>query len=442
MSGAQKKGFPFGLLIKGALALLISVVAFWWALHDADFDVVAERLSNSSPAILLLFVVSQLLNHVLRTWRWALLIAPLGQASPRAIFAASSLGYPATFFLPLRLGEFVRPVMISRSGVPFAGGMASVVVERVTDGLFNLGLFFVLFSAMPADAPIPDALRNYSLMALALFGGGLIVLILITLMRRPAFAVIKAILTPFAPGLASRVLGLLGAFIDGLGVLRTPGRIGLFFILTAAFWLINGFATWMLAATYVPELPLWAGPFVVGVMVFAVMIPAGPAFAGTLEAGVKFGLAPYGIAAGPAGAVALALHALQLVVMALLAGIGFLAAEPGQTRRLNPQDDLDKDLEAIGEGHSKAQGIELDPQPAPANAAPARSFEPLPWESGESVAASQVPALGDPPTPAESATDSARTDGAGPAVPAKPTKAPADSTPVTSPPGPAQGDAA
>ena len=136
------KGSPFGWILKGLVALIISVAAFWWAFHDVDMTEIKERLSHSSPMILILFFLSQIANHVLRTWRWALLVKPLGSASTRAIFAASSIGFPATFFLPLRLGEFARPAMIRRSGVPFAGAMASVVVERVADGLFNIGLFF------------------------------------------------------------------------------------------------------------------------------------------------------------------------------------------------------------------------------------------------------------------------------------------------------------
>ena len=353
----RPKGLPLGLLLKGAAALLISAGAFWWAFHDVDLGEVRERLAHSNPLVLILFLFSQLANHLVRTWRWGLLVRPLGPASPRAIFAASSVGFPATFFLPLRLGEFVRPVMISRSGVPFAGAMASVVVERVADGLFNLGLFFALLSSLPASAQVPDDLRTYASIALGLFGGGLVVLVLIVLMQRPAFALIQRLLRPVAPGLASRLLGLLGAFIDGLKALKSPGRLALFVALTATFWLINGFATWWLATTYIPDLPVWAGPFSISVVVFAIMIPAGPAFAGTLEAGFKFGLAPYGVAAGPAGALALAHHAVQLVLMAILAGLGFMAAEPGQTRRAGTPPEREPDPEPrTGSTFSPASG--------------------------------------------------------------------------------------
>ena len=202
---------------------------------------------------------------------------------------------------------------------------------------------------MPASAPVPDDLRVYASVALALFGGGLVVLILIVLMQRPAFALIERLLKPVAPGLTTRVLGLLGSFIDGLRALKSPGQIALFVLLTAAFWLINGYTAWMLAISYIPDLPSMSGPFAMSVVVFAIMIPAGPAFAGTLEAGFKFGLAPFGVAAGPAAAVALAYHAVQLVLMAMLAGVGFMLAEPGQVAPAASSTGQRRDAEPIGE---------------------------------------------------------------------------------------------
>ncbi|MCA9551420.1 MAG: flippase-like domain-containing protein [Myxococcales bacterium] len=335
----RPRGSLVGWLLKGGLALGASVGAFWWAFHDVDLTSVTEELKGSSVAVLLTFLVVQLALHGLRVVRWGLLIKPLGPATNRAVFAAASVGFPATFFLPLRLGEFVRPVMISRSGVPFAGAMASVVVERVADGVVNLGLFFLFLRMLPASAPVPDDLRTFSLAALVLFGGALVFLVLACVARRPALSLVERLLSPISETLASRVLGLLDTFIHGVMVLRTPARILGFVSLSLLYWLLNGLVTWYLAQSYIPELPVLAGPFTISVVVFAIMIPAGPAFAGTLEAGCRFGMAPFGIDASAAAVVALAMHALQLVLMAILAGAGFMAAESRQTHKPAPGPD-------------------------------------------------------------------------------------------------------
>lgn len=321
---------PVAWLLKAGVALAASVAALWWAVHGVDLHEVTEKLKGSSPGLLAFFLVAQLLLHGVRVMRWALLVRPLGNVSSRAIFAAASVGFPAAFFLPFRLGEFVRPVMLARSGVPFAGAMASVVVERIADGVVNLGLFFAFMTMLPESAPIPDDLRTFSLAALVLFGGGLVGLIMACVAKRPALALTERLLAPISAPLATKVMGLMETFIDGVMVLRTPGRIAGFVGLSLVFWLANGTLTWLLAQSYIENLPFLAGPFSISVVVFAIMIPAGPAFAGTLEAGFKFGLAPFGVLANSALVVAVAFHAVQLVQMALLAGAGFLAAERRQ----------------------------------------------------------------------------------------------------------------
>lgn len=336
----RPKGRLISWLIKGVIALVASVGAFWWAVHGVDLDQVLDDLKNTSWTVVAIFLVGQLVLHVLRVARWGLLVRPLGPVSFRAVFAAASVGFPATFFLPFRLGEFVRPVMIQRSGVPFAGAMASVVVERVADGIVNLGLFFLFLTMLPETAKVPDDLRTFSIAALVLFGGALVFLIVASVARRPALRLVDRILSPISTGLATKVMGLLETFIDGVMVLRTPGRITSFIGLSLVFWLCSGLLTYMLAVSYLDALPLLAGPFVTSVVVFAIMIPAGPGFAGTLEAGFKLGLAPFGVPVDKILVVALAFHAIQVVQLAIIAGAGFLSAEGKQQVSLSEATDV------------------------------------------------------------------------------------------------------
>lgn len=345
MSEPSKRSWS-GLAIKAVIALVMSVASLAWAFHGVDLDAVWARLEGSAWGVVFAFFLVQFFLHGLRVLRWALLVRPLGPASPRAIFAAASIGFAATFFLPLRLGEFVRPVIIRQAGVPFAGGMASVVVERIADGIFNLGVFFLLLATLPASAPVPEDLRGYAMLALGLFGGAFVVLILMCLARQRALSLLERLLSPISAGLAERVVGLLSTFMDGAVVLKTPSRLLAFVALTAAYWLLNGTATWFLAQTYMPGLPWMSGPFATSVVVFAIMIPAGPAFAGTLEAGFRFGLAPFSGTAVAIATLALCFHAVQLMFMAATAGLGFLAADQSLLagiRRPAPGDASDSD---------------------------------------------------------------------------------------------------
>lgn len=317
-------------VLKAIGAIAISVLALGWAAQGVDFDHVKEGLGRTSFVALGIYVLSLVVIHVSRVVRYGLLVMPLAKLSWRAVFSAVSVGLPAAVFLPLRLGELVRPLMISRAGVPIAGAFASVVVERIVDGLWNLGVFILLLRLMPASAPIPEQLRNALIFPLVFFGGGIAFLVVAFLQRPRMLGLLEKVLGRFSPPLATKVVALTSTFLDGLVAIGSWKRVAAFLALTALYWTVNGWGAYYLANSYGVSVPLMAGPFAIATVVFAVTVPAGPAFAGVLEAGFKLGLAPFGVSASDAMLVALVAHVLQLVMLALYAFIGLQAAESSQ----------------------------------------------------------------------------------------------------------------
>jgi uncharacterized protein (TIRG00374 family) len=336
------------LAVKGTVALLGSVLCFWWAFHDVDLGHVWSGLGGSDWGILTLLLVGQLVSHVLRVARWHLLVAPLGQPTQREVFTAASIGFAATFFLPLRLGEFVRPLLLARSGVPFVGGMASVVVERIADGVTGVGLFFGLLAILPGNAQVPDELATFATGALVVFGGGLVFLLVTILARNVAFTLIRKVLGPISQSLSTRIITLLDTFIVGASVLKAPLRLLSFLGITAVYWALTTVLVWMIAQSYLPEIPFLMGPVTASISTFTIMIPAGPAFAGTLEVGWRLGMAPFGVGPAQAAVVAVAFHVVQVVAMAMVGGMGMLSAGGRQH--------VDRDL------------LKLETQPAPEEA--------------------------------------------------------------------------
>jgi glycosyltransferase 2 family protein len=314
----------FRTVARGLVALVLSAGTLIWAFHDVDLGDLRVRLVESEPTAVILFLVLQALTMVVRIVRWGVLVRPLGNPSSRAIFTSGTLGLSAAVFLPLRLGEFVRPVLISRSGVSFGGAMGAVVLERIVDGLVNLVLFFVLSYSFPPTVVLPPTVSFFANIACVVFGGATTLLMLAVYSRRLAVKLVHMTLGRISENIALRVANLLSSFLDGVSAMAHPGRLVAFLGLTAAYWGLNGYATWFLAESYVPDLGWMAGLFVVATTVFAVMIPAGPAFAGTLEAGYRFGLMPFGVSASQAAVVAVASHILQLFGLVVFTGLGLL----------------------------------------------------------------------------------------------------------------------
>lgn len=330
------------LVIQGLFALLVTAVALWWAFHDADLDAMRTTFAESSPWIIGGFFFGQIALHALRILRVGLFIRPITPSiSARAIFAAANLGIAATFLIPLRLGEFVRPMLLQRSGVPFGSAVSSVVVERIADGLCAVGLFFVFVGYVPmSDLDPKDAqsLRTASQLASLIFGSALVFLVAAALAREPVLGLTRNLIGRISPTLADRIVGLIATFLDGLSALGSAWRSGAFIILTVAYWVGSGLLIWMLAYSYDDQLPLVAGLFCVSVLVFMVMIPAGPGFAGTFQAGFKLGFLAFGLGASEIAVIAVIAHVMQLLAMGLFVGAGAMAAEPEQLgRRVSPE---------------------------------------------------------------------------------------------------------
>jgi glycosyltransferase 2 family protein len=314
--------------LKVLFALAVSAAALWWAFSDVDLARLKENLAKTGFTSLSIYVLSQIVIQAVRVIRYGLLVRPFGNLSWRAVSASTCIGLPAAAFLPLRLGELVRPLSIARAGVPLPGALASVVVERVADGLFNVGLFFVLLFLLPVSAAIAPELRAVALVMLAGFGGGLVFLVAAYLARTRVLGLLDRIVGKVSPRFARKLTGLVSTFLDGLVAIGSWPKLMLFIALTLAYWGINGWSAYFLAQAYGIDIPFIAGWFAVSCVVFAVTVPAGPAFAGTLEAGYRLGLAPFGVSASDAALVAVVTHVVQLVLMALYVGIGFELTEP------------------------------------------------------------------------------------------------------------------
>ena len=178
--------------------------------------------------------------------------------------------------------------------------------------------------------PVRRILRWMVRIAAFVFVGGLFFLVAAALARGPVLGLTKTILSKISVTLAERIVGLITTFLDGLAALGSAWRALLYVGLTIAYWVGNGLLTWMLAVSYEPSLPVVSGLFTISVLVFLVMIPAGPAFAGTFEAGFKLGFGAFGLDQATVIVIAVVAHVAQLLMMGILVGAGFMSLEAKQ----------------------------------------------------------------------------------------------------------------
>lgn len=115
-------------------------------LTEEDKLQVWESLQDARWSMVLLIILFGVLSNVFRTWRWNILLHPLGY-SPRFsnTFMSTLIAYFANLAVP-RLGEVLRCTSLYRyEKVPVEKSLGTVVSERIIDMLCFILLFLVSF---------------------------------------------------------------------------------------------------------------------------------------------------------------------------------------------------------------------------------------------------------------------------------------------------------
>ena len=286
-------------VVRLLLSLAVSALFVWLSLRNAPVREVAHAIAEADKRPILGYFCIALVIHVVRTLRWGELLAPLGRIPFKRLNSASAVGIMMLIVLPLRLGEFARPLLVARSGpgvegprLRRSGAFASIVVERIADGLFVgvLGIIALHVLGGRATGHIADMSRHASWLVTGGFGVGLVALVLAFFLREQAVALTGNLLTPISPRLAGKASSMLDAFIAGLH-LGSGLRVLGFFLTTALYWGLAATGLAVAGRAFGLELGPVEACTVLAVQVVGVMVPAGPGMVGTFQFATQVGLA-------------------------------------------------------------------------------------------------------------------------------------------------------
>ncbi|HRE29544.1 MAG TPA: lysylphosphatidylglycerol synthase transmembrane domain-containing protein, partial [Anaerolineales bacterium] len=108
-----------------------------------------------------------------RAWRWHYLLKPIKAISTNTMFPIVTIGYMGNNILPARAGEVLRAfVLRKQQGVPVSASLATIVVERIFDGVVML--MFVIFNLnglaqLSADSGFVGSIRSVALIGTLAF---------------------------------------------------------------------------------------------------------------------------------------------------------------------------------------------------------------------------------------------------------------------------------
>jgi hypothetical protein len=303
-----------------AVGLAVSAIFLYFALKGLNLDEVWQALKGARYWWLVPGVAVYFVAVWARTWRWHYLLRPIKRVRLDRLFPVVVIGYMGNNVYPFRAGEVIRAYVLERNeDVKISASLATIIVERIFDGLVML-LF--VFAALPF-APIPAPYDRIVIWMTLLFIGALLGFFLLAL--RPTFTrrLYTAVFTRLIPVERVRTFTLAQAdrFMDGLASLRSPVDMLMTFATSVVIWLTETTKYWFVMHAFDFEVSFFVLMLMTAVVNLATTLPSSPGYVGTFdEPGIEI-LKVFGVGANIAAAYTLVLHAALWLPITLL---GFL----------------------------------------------------------------------------------------------------------------------
>lgn len=286
------------------LGLLVSGGALLWFTWGVDWRSLLQALAQVRVGWVALAALVLLGEFGIRALRWQVLLRPLGlPAKVGDLFAATVIGAAANILLPLRAGEFARPLVAARrTGHPILAVFATAVMERVYDLLGMVSVLVLMVLVLPGgQEALPDGEREL-VENLKLYGGALglaatvaMALFFALATRRVAARRTFALLAGLAPPpLRDRLLGLFDGFVLGLGNSRDPAGLVQAGLLSVLLWVNGALSIWCLFQAFEMPLPFGAACFTGVAIALTVALPQAPGFVGVFHVAIEKTLVLWG----------------------------------------------------------------------------------------------------------------------------------------------------
>jgi uncharacterized protein (TIRG00374 family) len=295
----------------------LTVGLLWLFFRGQDFGLIWLALTKAHPGLIGLAVLTTVQTYVLRAWRWQALLAPLGRARFRTAFRSTVIGFTATFLLPGRIGEILKPYLLARQeGFKVPATFATVVVERLLD---LVTVLFLFACALPFAGVTVGPEVTW---AGAVAGAGALTALLILFLcaghpeRLGRWA---GKLTAWLPErIASAADNLVRTLAEGLAVMRRPAALVAAAAWSIPLWLSIALGIWLTSAAF--DLTFsFAGSFLVTMFLAVGVSAPTPGGVGGFHYFYKLAVTQF-FGANPetATAAALVLHAVSFVPVTIV----------------------------------------------------------------------------------------------------------------------------
>ena len=305
------------------VGLVLSAGFLYLALRGLGINDIWEPLKSAQYWWLLPGVGVYFIGVVVRAWRWHYLLRPVKPISTRKIFPIVTIGYMGNNIYPARAGEVLRAVVLKRKeAVPISASLATIIVERIFDGVVMLGFVFLNLPELATLTGTSGFIGNIQTLALwgaGAFFGALAVFMLAAMFPTRAEKILDKIIQTFLPEkLREKVQDILMKFLHGLESLRSPREAIMVLLTSIVIWLLETGKYWFVMQAFDFEVSFFALMLMNGIVNLATTIPSAPGYVGTFDAPGIAVLSAFGVDQGIAAGYTLVLHAALWLPITLL----------------------------------------------------------------------------------------------------------------------------
>ena len=313
------------------IGVLISIIFIWLALRGMRLQEFWDAVRKANYIWLIPGIAVYFVGVWVRAWRWHYLLGPIKKIPTETMFPITTIGYMGNNIYPARAGEVLRAVILKRKeGVSVSASLATIIVERIFDGVVMLAFVFVNLSELAklkGSSGFVGNIQQVAVIGTGIFLGALAVFLLAAMFPHTAMKVGLWFIYRFVPQrFHPRVISLANKFLDGLASLRSPFNALMVFFTSVIIWLLETGKYWFVMHAFSFSVSFFALMLMNGIVNLATTIPSAPGYIGTFDAPGIAVLTAYGVERSTAAGYTLVLHVALWLPITLL-GAYYLARE-------------------------------------------------------------------------------------------------------------------
>jgi len=313
------------------LGVLISIVFIWLALRGLRLNEFWSVVGSANYWWLIPGIGVFFIGMWVRAWRWHYLLKPIKEIPTTTMFPITTIGYMGNNIYPARAGEVLRAVVLKRrEGVSVSASLATIIVERIFDGVVMLSFVFI---NLPELAKLTSAsgfignIQQVAVIGTGVFLGALLVFLLAAMFPHTTAKFGEWLIVHLLPErMRENILGIMHKFLEGLASLRSPMNALMVFFTSVLIWLLETGKYWFVMHAFNFNVSFFALMLMNGIVNLATTIPSAPGYIGTFDAPGIAVLTAYGVDQATAAGYTLTLH-VALWLPITLVGAYFMTRE-------------------------------------------------------------------------------------------------------------------